>query len=84
MFTFKKKCIILLVSFFSIISFAQKENQILIHSHNDYLQNVPFWNALSSGGATILEADVWLKKGALYVAHTENEIIENNTLQIYI
>ena len=84
MFAFNKKCIILVFSFFSMISFAQKENQIHIHSHNDYLQNVPFWNAFSSG-ATILEADVWLKKGALYVAHTENEIIENNTLQnLYI
>ncbi|WP_083653558.1 alkaline phosphatase [Cellulophaga lytica] len=80
MFTFKKKCIILLVSFFSIISFAQKENEILIHSHNDYLQNVPFWNALSSG-ANIIEADVWLTKNNLFVAHTKNEIIPSNTLQ---
>ncbi|MCL5246132.1 alkaline phosphatase [Cellulophaga sp. 20_2_10] len=80
MFAFKKKCIILAISFFSLISFAQKENQILIHSHNDYLQNVPFWNAFSSG-ATIVEADVWLKNNALYIAHTENEILENNTLQ---
>lgn len=80
MFAFKKKCIILAVGFFSMISFAQKENQILIHSHNDYLQNVPFWNALSSG-ANIIEADVWLKNNALYIAHTQNEIVENNTLQ---
>ncbi|MEP0212719.1 MAG: alkaline phosphatase [Cellulophaga sp.] len=63
-----------------MISFAQKENQVLIHSHNDYLQNVPFWNAFSSG-ANIVEADVWLKNNELYIAHTENEILENNTLQ---
>ncbi len=39
--------------------FAQ--NTTKIHSHNDYNQNIPFWNAYASG-ANSLEADIFLKK----------------------
>lgn len=44
-----------------------------IHSHNDYLQNVPFWKAYAAGASSI-EADIFLVDGALLVAHTEEEI----------
>ncbi|MGY5355220.1 alkaline phosphatase [Wenyingzhuangia sp. IMCC45467] len=51
-----------------------------IHSHNNYSQKVPFWNAFSVGVNSI-EADVFLKKGRLYVTHSENEIQKDKTLE---
>ena len=50
------------------------------HSHNDYEQEFPFWKAYVHGASSI-EADIFLKEGKLYVAHTEEEIKEANTLQ---
>ncbi len=51
-----------------------------IHSHNDYLQNVPFWKAFSAGASSI-EADVFLVGDSLFVAHTEEEIDNNRSLE---
>ena len=51
-----------------------------LHSHNDYMQKVPFWNAFSAGLNSI-EVDVFLKKGKLYVTHSANEIDKNKTLE---
>lgn len=55
--------------------FAQK-----IHSHNDYVQPRPFWEAYESG-ANSIEADVYLVDGKLYVAHEKNEINPERTLE---
>jgi len=55
--------------------FAQK-----IHSHNDYVQARPFWEAYESG-ANSIEADVYLIDGKLYVAHEKNEINPKITLE---
>ncbi|WP_273568479.1 phosphatidylinositol-specific phospholipase C/glycerophosphodiester phosphodiesterase family protein [Maribacter halichondriae] len=52
---------------------AQNSHDFRIHSHNDYLQNIPFWNAFSSGASSI-EADVFLEDNELFVAHTIMEI----------
>ena len=49
-----------------------------VHSHNDYLQDVPFWYAYSSG-ANSIEADLWLRDGSLFVAHDRVEIDPKNT-----
>lgn len=43
------------------------------HSHNDYLQNPPFFKSFDAGMSSI-EADVFLLNGKLYVAHTADEI----------
>jgi len=51
-----------------------------IHSHNDYLQEVPFWSAYANGASSI-EADIFLKDGNLYVTHGESEILEDRTIQ---
>lgn len=51
-----------------------------IHSHNDYLQEVPFWSAYANGASSI-EADIFLKDGNLYVTHDESEILEDRTIQ---
>lgn len=55
--------------------FAQK-----IHSHNDYVQPRPFWEAYEAGAKSI-EADVFLVDGKLYVAHEKNEINPERTLE---
>ncbi len=55
--------------------FAQK-----IHSHNDYRQVRPFWEAYEAR-ANSIEADVYLIDGKLYVAHEKNEINPERTLE---
>ena len=48
------------------------------HSHNDYYQNQPFQTAFEAGMGSI-EADIFLWKSNLYVAHTFFEIDETCT-----
>jgi alkaline phosphatase len=50
------------------------------HSHNDYLQNQPFYYAHQHGFGSI-EADVFLIDGELYVAHDKEEISLDRTLK---
>ncbi|AKK72237.1 alkaline phosphatase [Chryseobacterium gallinarum] len=50
------------------------------HSHNDYMQEVPFWQAYYAQFGSI-EADVFLVKGKLWVAHTEKELSAGRTLE---
>ncbi|MDN3686379.1 alkaline phosphatase [Cyclobacterium jeungdonense] len=52
---------------------------INIHSHNDYLQQIPFWEAYASGTASI-EADVILRNDTLFVAHEKESIRTGHTL----
>ncbi|PKA98173.1 alkaline phosphatase [Flavobacteriaceae bacterium MAR_2009_75] len=69
-----KKSLFLTSLFFCFqILFAQNSTQYKVHSHNDYLQNVPFWKAFSAG-ANSVEADLFLVNDSLYVAHTQAEI----------
>ncbi|SHM91523.1 Glycerophosphoryl diester phosphodiesterase family protein [Cyclobacterium lianum] len=50
-----------------------------LHSHNDYLQSLPFWEAYSAGAASI-EADVILLEDTLFVAHEAENIKRKHTL----
>ena len=50
------------------------------HSHNDYLQQTPLWDALSLGFISI-EVDVHLVGGALLVGHDEEDLDPSRTLQ---
>lgn len=51
-----------------------------VFSHNDYLQPVPFYMAyLSETG--YVEADIFLEKGKLLVAHTKEEVSMLNSLE---
>lgn len=59
---------------------AQDQKQFQIHSHNDYHQNVPFWNAFSNGLNSI-EVDVFLKNDTLFATHGEFEIIKDRTIE---
>lgn len=38
----------------------------MLHSHNDYWRDIPFYSALSVGAISV-EADVWLINNTLYV-----------------
>ncbi|MFH6603186.1 phosphatidylinositol-specific phospholipase C/glycerophosphodiester phosphodiesterase family protein [Maribacter algicola] len=67
------KILTFLIVLISGFSFAQNINGFRVHSHNDYLQNVPFWKALSASASSV-EADVFLVGDELLVAHTQNEI----------
>ncbi len=59
----------------SISSFAQ----VKIHSHNDYVQQKPFFMAYVHK-VDEMEADVFLVGDSLVVAHSKKEIIPSNTL----
>lgn len=50
-----------------------------LHSHNDYLQDVPFWIAYANQIESI-EADVIYMDNELYVAHEKESIQEDRTL----
>ena len=57
---------------------------VSVHSHNDYLQRVPLFDALAVGCEGV-EADVWLVEGELLVAHTSDSLTRNRTLRsLYI
>ncbi|MBW2962090.1 alkaline phosphatase [Mesonia aestuariivivens] len=52
----------------------------IVHSHNDYEQQIPFWQAYAAGARSI-EIDVFYKHKKLCVAHREDEISETRTLE---
>jgi alkaline phosphatase len=54
--------------------------RILTHSHNDYVQKIPFWGAYTSK-MNAIEADVFLSDGELFVAHEKEEIVPGKTLK---
>ncbi|MDX1952018.1 MAG: phosphatidylinositol-specific phospholipase C/glycerophosphodiester phosphodiesterase family protein [Verrucomicrobiota bacterium] len=49
------------------------------HSHNDYRQEIPLWTALTNDFKSI-EADVFLRKDKLLVAHDAIELCERKEL----
>ena len=60
--------------------YAQDKAAFAVHSHNDYLQPVPFWDAFSAGCASI-EVDVILQDGGLMVAHEKASIQASRTFE---
>lgn len=66
--------------FFLFANTIVAQNISYVHSHNDYSQAVPFWNAFSAG-ATSIEVDVFLKNNTLYATHSEADIIEERTIE---
>lgn len=60
------------------------KDRVLIHSHNDYKQRVPFYQAYAQQLYSI-EADVFLKEGKLLVGHNrENLDVNGNLEDLYI
>lgn len=50
------------------------------HAHNDYEHERPLLDALDQG-FTSVEADVWLRRGRLHVAHEESDLDRRRTLE---
>ncbi len=59
---------------------AQQSESPKIHSHNDYMQNIPFWNAYGNGLNSI-EVDIFLENGTLYATHSHEDIKESHTIE---
>jgi alkaline phosphatase len=74
-----KKHHLFILAFCIAIQFVGAQ-QFKIHSHNDYLQNVPFWNAYANGLNSI-EVDIFLKNDTLFATHGELEIIKDRTIE---
>ena len=73
-----KKGLFILLFLSPFLLFAQQDFKL--HSHNDYLRNVPFWEAFGAGAASI-EVDVILQDGNLMVAHETESIQPELTLR---
>jgi alkaline phosphatase len=69
--------LLLLVTFQAL---AQNSAEFKIHSHNDYLQKVPFWTAYGAGASSI-EVDVILQDGKLMAAHEAASIDPDRTIE---
>lgn len=61
------------------LGLLQAQSNFKLHSHNDYLQTVPFWDAFSAGCASI-EVDVILQDGKLMAAHEKESILPTRTI----
>jgi alkaline phosphatase len=75
-----KNLLILVCVLTSFGGYAQNKAPFAVHSHNDYLQPVPFWDAYSAGCASI-EVDVILQDGGLMVAHERESIQAPRTFE---
>lgn len=75
-----KNLLILVCVLASFGGYAQDKAAFAVHSHNDYLQPVPFWDAFSAGCASI-EVDVILQEGGLMVAHERESIQAPRTFE---
>jgi len=75
-----KNLLILVCVLTSFGGYAQNKAAFAVHSHNDYLQPVPFWDAFSAGCASI-EIDVILQEGGLMVAHEKESIQASRTFE---
>lgn len=73
-----KKGLLVLLLLLPAVLFAQQDFKL--HSHNDYLRNVPFWEAFAADAASI-EVDVILQNGNLMVAHEKETIKPELTLR---
>jgi alkaline phosphatase len=72
-----KKLIYILILFSATVH-AQ---EFRVHSHNDYVQDMPFYRAFNAGCASI-EADLILENGILFVAHNKEDIKKENSLEL--
>lgn len=73
-------CLLLFVLFAGNVSAQVKPTANNGHSHNDYRQQIPLLTAYYANMGSI-EADVFLTKGELYVAHEKSEIRTGMTLK---
>lgn len=74
------KKIILCLSLVFALHASGQQKSVLLHSHNDYKQEVPFYYALGNGLKSI-EVDIVYKDKSLFVAHEKESISNNRTLE---
>lgn len=75
------KCKIQLSIYLFVVGiYAAIAQDYKVHSHNDYLQHIPFWKAFAAEVQSI-EVDVFLHDKKLLVAHELHEADETRTLQ---
>lgn len=80
----QKPILVFLLLFLNFLTLAHLLGQEVpavykLHSHNDYLQAVPFWEAFANEVESI-EADIICFDDELYVAHEKESIIKDRTL----
>lgn len=76
---YKKLCAgILALAIFSSYSGIQAQQRILIHSHNDYAQRVPFYQAYAQQAYSI-EVDLFAENGVLLVGHDKEDLLPDAT-----
>jgi alkaline phosphatase len=69
---------------FALIAALQLCAQPIIHSHNDYRQKLPFWEAYNHSMQSI-EVDLYLRGDEIVVCHDVNEVASAPTFeQLYI
>src|SRR5690349_8119132 len=76
------KQFLLIFLFFFLLQTTKAQTQYTsaqVHAHNDYVQPIPFYNAYTHQVGSI-EADVFLDREELYVAHEAQEISPDRTL----
>lgn len=76
-----KRVFLFLFSFSAVLAQQTKYTTSNAHSHNDYLQKIPFKIAYQQQFGSI-EADIFLQNDTLYVAHERHEIRRENTLKL--
>ncbi|MFT3705728.1 MAG: alkaline phosphatase [Agriterribacter sp.] len=71
--------VILLLGFCTVFAQPTVYTPGNAHSHNDYEKPSPFWEAYEQHFGSI-EADIFLKDGKLIVAHDQQQLLANRTL----
>jgi alkaline phosphatase len=80
----KKIYLVVIIILFQYCLYAQKAAQystLNAHSHNDYVNEIPFWLAYNNHFGSI-ETDIWAVNGELFVAHNTADIKPEKTLDI--
>lgn len=79
-----KSLLIIIAIVSASVSTIMANNKKWIHSHNDYKQTVPFYQAYSQG-VSYIEADVFFHNGKLLVGHDLEDLKDNITFEnLYI
>jgi alkaline phosphatase len=75
-----KRILILIAAIALSCSTLGAQNSVLLHSHNDYERNEPFWDAYNEHFDSI-EADVWCIDGTLFVSHDRKDVNPERTFE---
>lgn len=78
--SYYKQKIFIMTMLLGASSLVKAQFPVKIHSHNDYKQTVPFYEAYSQKVYSI-ESDMFYQNGEFYVSHTKEEINSQNTFE---